>query len=941
MRKLFLLALTLFSCLQLSAESKTEILVNEVQVGNIDQFIDHSYNYGAWIELYNPTEETISISGWYLSDDPDNLMQAQLSKAEYKQLGAGEFVALWFDHNSNDGTYGNYAYKQLRMKLSAEGGTLYISDSTGELLLTLDYPAAISRCSWARTTDGGDEWGWSADPTPGASNSAMSFATEQLAVPTISADSQLYSGTLTTTISVDAGSTLVYTDDGTVPAHTNGTVISADSLAALDQSLTLSFRSSKALRFRTFRKGYLPSEVVTRSYLFKNNKSYTLPIVSVVTDPRNLYNDTIGIYTDGTNGVTGRGVSYKSNRNMDWERPVNFDYITADNLSVINQECTFYISGGWSRHWTPSSFKLKAEKRYQLQNTLDYQFFDEKPYNKHKVVLLRNGGNDTYSRCRDVFVQRMIQTAGMYVDTQEWNPCHVFINGSYLASLNMREPNNKFFAYSNYGIDTDEVDAFEYAGSYAQKAGTRDKYTEWQTLTASATDAAVWEQIRDIVDVDEFCNYMATETYIGGNDWLTNGNNIKGFRDQNNGRFHLVMFDTDACFAYNSLIETLVNYTSYTIGVIFSNMLKNSDFQRQFINAYCLADGSVFTDERAEIVAQEIADVLTTPLALDNRWPWSTLNDVKNALKNYRSTRMSALRKAFSLDAPGAITIEANIPEAALTLDGQPIPLAKFNGKLFAPYTLSASAPAGYNFDYWTKDGKIVSYDRALSITKNEDCALVAHFYEIYDDYKLSDGVTPIVVNEVSAKNSIYVNEYFKRNDWIELYNTTGEAINVEGMFLTDDADDPEQFVLPAAEIPAKGYLIIWADKLDPLSQLHANFKLGNDNNAIVMLTAADHSWSNTLTYNAHTGMQSVGRYPDGGRCTYLMTTPTIGKANTIGSYAELLSGSDVNAINSAASEPTTQNSATLYNLAGQRVNERVEQAQHGVFISGGRKVVK
>jgi hypothetical protein len=51
------------------------------------------------------------------------------------------------------------------------------------------------------------------------------------------------------------------------------------------------------------------------------------------------------------------------------------------------------------------------------------------------------------------------------------------------------------------------------------------------------------------------------------------------------------------------------------------------------------------------------------------------------------------------------------------------------------------------------------------------------------------------------------------------------------------------------------------------------------------MLTAADESWSNTLTYPEHLGDQTVGRYPDGTVSVYVMNIPTIAKSNLMSSY--------------------------------------------------------
>ena len=84
--------------------------------------------------------------------------------------------------------------------------------------------------------------------------------------------------------------------------------------------------------------------------------------------------------------------------------------------------------------------------------------------------------------------------------------------------------------------------------------------------------------------------------------------------------------------------------------------------------------------------------------------------------------------------------------------------------------------------------------------------------------------MTPVRINEVSADDGVYVNDYFKRNDWVELYNTTDQPIDVEGMFLTDNPDKPKKYQISkgvsqaSTVIPAHGYLIIWCDKLEPQS---------------------------------------------------------------------------------------------------------------------------
>jgi hypothetical protein len=151
-----------------------------------------------------------------------------------------------------------------------------------------------------------------------------------------------------------------------------------------------------------------------------------------------------------------------------------------------------------------------------------------------------------------------------------------------------------------------------------------------------------------------------------------------------------------------------------------------------------------------------------------------------------------------------------------------------------------------------------------------------------------------VVINEVSAGNSIYVSEYFKKSDWIELYNTTEEDIDLAGMYLSDDPENPMKCQIPPGNdrvstlLPAYGRRIVWCDGRESATQLHVNFKLGNEDGAMVMLTAEDQSFADTLTYCAHDGLQTVGRFPDGGQDVYLMSKPSIEKANIMNQYTTL-----------------------------------------------------
>ena len=86
--------------------------------------------------------------------------------------------------------------------------------------------------------------------------------------------------------------------------------------------------------------------------------------------------------------------------------------------------------------------------------------------------------------------------------------------------------------------------------------------------------------------------------------------------------------------------------------------------------------------------------------------------------------------------------------------------------------------------------------------------------------------------------------------------------------------------------IPAHGYKVIWCDKRENIgSEIHAGFKLASEGGDVAITIDA---YTDAIHYDTHTGVQTFGRYPDGGNDTYVMNHPTIAKANQISSYDTL-----------------------------------------------------
>jgi hypothetical protein len=1095
------------------------LVINEVMASNTGEVMSPAINFDSWIEVYNPGETAVNLGGMFLSVDPSNPYLWQMP-SDMGSVPKNGFKVIWL--GSND-----IKSNQAPFKLDCDGGTIILSDKNGELITKQNYPEAMSRTAYARKTDGGDEWGWTATPTPEATNTTAVFAKDRLKAPVVDQGSQLFKSSLTIKVDIPEGTTLRFTTDGSVPT--------ASSAISTKGQFTISKTTNYV--FRLFQDGYLPSVPVTRSYI-KTDNQYTIPIISIVGNEKYFTDPKIGIDCDGdgTNGKTGNGQDQKRNYNCDWDRPVNFSYLSPDGQMLFNQDVNIAVSGGWTRSIFPRSMKLKSNKIFDGQNRFDFSFFPQKPYIRNKQLVIRNGGNDIWnnnSRFRDAALETIIQRSGIDLDCQSYVPVIEYVNGELRGVLNLREPNNDKYAYANFGYDDEELDAFE---NKEFKNGNDEAYKRLIKLSEDINGPGIYEEVRTLLDIDEFANYMAAEFYLGNDDWPDN--NVKAYRSQLDGRFRFMSFDLDYTFnpwgrtISSSLSDYGINGREKPIDVVilFINLLKHDGFRKQFIDTFCLMGGSVFEEQRANSIIDELLANVKPMTDLMRRSPNNldrghhteeAANAIKSQLSNRLSKMISALQQASPMKLSGVkkhtVTLGADAECASLYINGLQVPYAYFNGQLFSPVKIEAKAPVGYTFAGWKQkatatnqivklndtwkyydkgaapndwtatsfndnswasgqaplgygmtglkttvgygsdaenkhpttyfrktikldsdptrsdifilnyqiddgfivyvngreagrfqmpsgnvtfntfassyagddpisgslnissslfkrgdnviaveihnnkassrdifwaaevfttmgstSGEFVSTEPVINLTSSDNTvSFVACFTPLSDAERAAQGVTPVRINEVSAQNSIYVNEQFKRNDWLELYNTTGSPIDVEGMYLTNSPKNPKKYKITKGNtqtetiIPAHGYLVIWCDGLETASQMHANFKLDNNKGDLV-LTAADESWSDQFTYTRHNGDQTVGRYPDGAAEVYVMNIPTIAKSNIKTSYLVSVEQPNATAIQGVRTTVTNTDNAT-YNLAGQRVDENYK----GIVIRNGRKVMQ
>ena len=130
--------------------------------------------------------------------------------------------------------------------------------------------------------------------------------------------------------------------------------------------------------------------------------------------------------------------------------------------------------------------------------------------------------------------------------------------------------------------------------------------------------------------------------------------------------------------------------------------------------------------------------------------------------------------------------------------------------------------------------------------------------------HEIPDG---LVINEFMADNEITIaGPNANYPDWIELYNGGNVTIDVGGMFLTDDLNDPTAWQIPEGSIIEPGsYLLVWADNSsDSGGGLHANFALNANGEEIGLYASDGLTLIDSITYTKQIGDVSYGRLPDG-----------------------------------------------------------------------------
>ena len=143
-----------------------------------------------------------------------------------------------------------------------------------------------------------------------------------------------------------------------------------------------------------------------------------------------------------------------------------------------------------------------------------------------------------------------------------------------------------------------------------------------------------------------------------------------------------------------------------------------------------------------------------------------------------------------------------------------------------------------------------------------------------------------ILINEFMASNATFSTDEFGENeDWVELYNPGNTAVDIGGMYITDNLADPTLWQIPNTDpqittIPAGGYLLLWFDKDIAQGPLHVNAKLGSSGEDIGLFESDGVTLIDSRTFSVQYADISEGRTPNAGVDWDFFPDPTPNAAN-------------------------------------------------------------
>ena len=606
--------------INLRAMNKTGVFISEVMASNDSISTYPNAAFTDWIELYNSGDQAVDLTDWGLSDRLDRGRRWQFPLGT--TIAPGEYKVVLCDRQTDKNTVQELHASFKVGKLKKE--TITLTDPTGRVLDKMILPEMRTDVSYGRTLGMAGLFYYDS-PTPFQQNT--DGFTGYAEKPAFTVEPGLYFSTTYVEITIPEGTQVFYTTDCSTPTQNSNPY----------QGERLQLNFTTVLRARAFSTGNVkPSDTLTGTFFI--NANHTLPVVSVVTDPDNLWNKDTGMLVTGDNvykepgKLPFKGTVYRKVKDSGVKNECNVELYDDSGNRLISQGAAFSLMGDFSLDMPQKSFKFRAKSLYGAK-TFAAKLFPDRDYTEYKSFVLRNSGNDSmWTRLQDGFQSRLMDYCESTVAHQAWKPYAVYLNGKYWGHMNLRERTDRFMLAQFEGLSLDDADKITLLqGNGRLKYGSNREYKAMLKKIKAGNPAKNPEDLQyilDNVDVDNLFEYIAFEMFFGNSDI----GNLRFYRFNVEGsKWKWVLYDVDYGL-YNSKFNSPKSYTKEKgmgekniDNTILRKLLSVPEYKDRFLTIYGRIFRKLTTKAMLDIL-EELVELIKPEMQL--HWArWGEEND--------------------------------------------------------------------------------------------------------------------------------------------------------------------------------------------------------------------------------------------------------------------------------------------------------------------------
>ena len=578
-----------------SIMTNAQLHINEMMSLNNSAWATEQNTYPDWIELYNSSSDSILLSDYFLSDDRQDFFLWQLPNHYIQGFGFFSVYASGLDLE-----------RDCNFKISSQGEALFLSHKTKGLVDSLAAVTLDENQSFGRYPDGADRMGKLYTSTPQSSNDSIQIEFSAL---TFSHTSGFYNNLISLRINAtNTAAEIYYTTDGSEPTladlkyssalqlndlWTEDNIISEIPTADSWQRPQGKVFKGHIIKSAAFKNGQRISSVYTHSFFVnpQMESKYSFPIVSLSTDPNNLFDSERGIY------VKGQNTNY-SQRGRSWERQATFEYFDLEGKRQVNQTVGIRTNGNISRTFPQKSLLLYARGSYG-KSRLKHSFFEGKEMDSFKRIILRCASSNDWKNTmfKNELAQRIVIDMNLeHPGTQE---IIVFINGEYWGIHHLNERTDEHFI-SDY-FDIDNINLLTHDAQVEEGDNLDFLNIKSYMIANDMSQEEHYEYIRARVDIDNIIDYYCAQLFLANTDWPHN--NVKYWKAQDGGKWRWLFFDCDECMSYEyyNLMSDLINeknthqdFDEWSVFII-RQLLRNNSFREQFRQRFEVLLSSAFS----------------------------------------------------------------------------------------------------------------------------------------------------------------------------------------------------------------------------------------------------------------------------------------------------------------------------------------------------------